>query len=504
MRAIASGRRFGWVVVVIAALLVAASCSSGSSDLDDATGVDPATTTSASVSPPTTRDTPHSGTTSDDTEPAPTSFFAPLAPPEGPRSAFARYSNAGALADPAFYPIAVWWQFPWQAAAYREMGVNTYVWPDTERNMCGPNLRARCLEGIADAGMQLIVYRDSFSTDPAVESSVIAWFTCDEPDIIEWARKNCGAPDVVYDDVIVDLAAADPTRPLYTNFSDGLARPELDTPEERFDLNWLDGLWDRSNPADDPDPGPPESREDFLDTLLPAWCEANGLKSSDAYWFSSDSRQGPIWFYGRNITTAKQRCGPDHPIMNAVETAAQGTSGTGTPVDPAPADVVAMVYSSVAAGADGILYFPQRTNNGGSVQEGSTFLSNPRSFDVAPEITDQAMYDALRGINETLGFLAPVLNSGPVDTSLLALGDEAGLIDVLVRQYDGEVFLVAITRDGSATLDIDLAALGVDGATAYVVTGLGADEREIAVSGGRLVDDLEPLTPAIYWVVPNS
>ncbi|MCP5029996.1 MAG: hypothetical protein GY929_27325 [Actinomycetia bacterium] len=504
MRGVALDRRFKWMGGLVVALLAAVGCSSGTPHPDEA--VDTPTTTSSSVSTvsPTSAATPLASTTTVATEPLTTGFFAPLAPADGERPEFARYPNAGALADPTFYPIAVWWQYPWQAAAYGEMGVNTYIWPDTEGFMCSADTRARCLEGIVDAGMQLVVVRDSFTTAPAIESSVIAWFTCDEPDIIEFSRKNCGGAGVTYDDVIVDLAVADPTRPIYTNFSDGLARPELDTDAERFSLAWLDGLWDQSNPVDDPDPGPAESRDDFLDRLLPTWCEASGLKSTDAYWFSSDSRQGPIWYYGRNITTAKERCGPDHPIMNAVETAAQGTSGTGTPVDPSPGDVVAMVYSSVAAGADGILYFPQRTDNGGSVRGGSTFLSNPHWFDAAPEITDPGMYDTLRAANETLGFLAPVLNSGPVDTSELGLGDERGVVDVLVRQHGGEVFLVSIPRQGPATLDIDLSPLGIDGAVVHVVTGLGSDEREMVITEGRLADDLAALTPSIYRVVPSS
>ncbi|MCP3911470.1 MAG: hypothetical protein GY713_11000 [Actinomycetia bacterium] len=488
-------RGLRWTAAAITAAVVAASCSSA--DPTVGSGTDPGATTSSSA-----QTNPLETTSTSTTESALTGFHAPIAKPTGARGPFAAYANAGALADPSFYPIGVWWQYPWQAAAYRDMGVNTYIWPDSVGNMCGAEARSSCLEGIIDAGMNLVVYRDEYTTAPAVESSVIAWFTCDEPDIIEFARKNCGSLGVTYDEVIIDLAAADPTRPLYTNFSDGLARPEVSTGTELFDLNWLDGLWDSSNPADDPDPGPAESGADFLSDLLPVWCESSAFKSTDAYWFSSDSRQGPIWYYGRNVRTAHDRCGADHPIMNAVETAAQGTSGTGTPVDPQPADVMAMVYSSVAAGASGILYFPQRTDNGGSVQTGSTFLSNPHSFDVSPEITDPAMYETLSGVNHTLEFLGPVLNSGRVERGFIDLAEEEGVVDVLVKRYQGEVFIVAITREGAATLEVDLGSLGIDGGVAYAVNGTGGDEREIAVEGGVLADDLAPLVPVIYRVTP--
>ncbi len=499
-------RGLRWTAGAIAAAVVAASCSSADPTPDPTadSATDLGATTSSSAVGPATQPNPLETTTSTPpTEPELTGFFAPIAEPTGAREPFAAYANAGALADPSFYPIGVWWQFPWQAAAYRDRGVNTYIWPASVQFMCGADARSWCLEGIIDAGMNLVVLRDEYTTAPTVESSVIAWFTCDEPDIIEFSRKNCGSRGVTYDEVIADLAAADPTRPLYTNFSDGLARPEVISDTENFDLNWLDGLWDSSNPAGDPDPGPAESKADFLSNLLPVWCESSAFKSTDAYWFSSDSRQGPIWYYGRNVRTAHDRCGADHPIMNAVETAAQGTSGTGTPVDPQPADVTAMVYSSVAAGASGILYFPQRTDNGGSVQSGSTFLSNPHSFDVSPEITDPAMYETLSGINHTLAFLGPVLNSDRVEPHFLDLADEEGVVDVLVKQYQGEVFIVAITREGAATLEVDLGPLGIDGAVAYAVNGTGGDDREIAVAGGLLTDGLAPLVPVIYRVTPE-
>jgi hypothetical protein len=88
-----------------------------------------------------------------------------------PRSAW----TMGPWSDPAFFPLAVWLQFPENARAYRRAGFNTGVglWR-------GPTEEQ--LAAFKDAGLHLVCAQNEVGLRHRNDPLIIAWMHDDEPD----------------------------------------------------------------------------------------------------------------------------------------------------------------------------------------------------------------------------------------------------------------------------------------------------------------------------------
>ena len=99
----------------------------------------------------------------------------------------------GPLADPAFFPIAVWLQDPSQAGRYKEAGINLYValWRGPTESQ---------LKELKAAGMSVICEQNKVALAHKDDPIIVGWMHGDEPDnaqeIVDRAtgRRRYGPP----------------------------------------------------------------------------------------------------------------------------------------------------------------------------------------------------------------------------------------------------------------------------------------------------------------------
>lgn len=121
--------------------------------------------------------------------------------------------------DPGFFPIGVWFQEPRDAAAYKSIGINTFVglWN-------GPTEAQ--LAALAEAGMHTAATQNETGLSSPNAHVIKAWLHVDEPDNAQplalGVRGDCILPEEIvrrYE----TMASRDPTRPVLLPFGQGVA-----------------------------------------------------------------------------------------------------------------------------------------------------------------------------------------------------------------------------------------------------------------------------------------
>jgi hypothetical protein len=370
---------------------------------------------------------------------------------DGGTGFYGKFSN-GLPTDPAFFPIAVWFESvvdPADVNTDKAAGLNTYIQlTDTSDTSL-----------VRNAGMHAIL--DDPSLKHGAETG--GWMLADEADMwggpgsSPWSGKYPGEGDIcapadgkcgytVMQTLGGKLPADHEVR--YANYGKGVTFWESDTEAAKFvnqyqDIVSVDNYWF----TDDNICGATEGGSFFGDKeLSPAQCR---LASN----------------YGRTIDRVRSLVSPagSKPVWGFVEVGHPGTNGTSV----APAQVAAGVWSNIIHGARGIIYFNH--SFGGPCE--------------TQHALRESCYAAVRAVVTTVDgqitALAPVLNAPFADG---VVKGSSG-VDVSTKWYGGHFYVLAGANTASAqTATFSLPCVG--GASVTVLN----ENRTLPVTGGTFTD----------------
>lgn len=369
---------------------------------------------------------------------------APLAAQSSPPQT--RSFANGLPADPDFFPIAVWLQRPERAAAYRALGVNTYVglWkPPTQVT----------LADLARQDMYLIVQQTPQALALKNSPVIRGWLQADEPDNAQPDGRG-GYGDCIMPDELVRLyqgmRALDPTRPVFLGFGQAVANP------------YWNGRGSRCNKIAPADYYKPASA-------------GGDILAFDIYPVVHDHPAigGKLEFVGKGVANLKGWASPNTPIWADIET----THINNRTRRPTPSDVRSEVWIAIIHGAMGINYFAHEWQP--SFREDGVF----RYSDVTAE---------MKRINAQLKGLAPVLN-----TATLVEGGRAETppvdIATMAKRHAGSHYLFTVNMTNKPAQARLRFGKPINGQADVL-----DEERKVNVSNGSFDDAFAPYAVHIY------
>lgn len=365
----------------------------------------------------------------------------------------------GPLADPNFFPIAVWLQNPNQANRYREAGINLYValWR-------GPTDQQ--LEQLKAADMKVICSQNRTGLAHKDDPTIIGWMHGDEPDnaqeVVDRAtgRRHWGPP-IKPSKIIADykkLQATDPTRPILLNLGQGVANDQ----------------WHGR--------GPEGKIEDY-----PEYVKGCDLVSFDVYPVAGLDREDAadlLWYVAKGVDRLVKWTGGRKAVWNCIEcTHISNPSAKAT-----PHQVRAEVWMSLIHGSRGLIYFVHQFKP---------------SFNEHALLDDPEMLRAVTAINRQIHDLAPVLNSPSVEGAATVHSSNSKVpIDVMVKRHGGTTYVFAVAMRNAPTRGtFQIKGLG-KASEAKVLGEGGSAPRQIKVDGGRFEDDFEAFGVHLYAIRP--
>lgn len=358
-------------------------------------------------------------------------------------SPYVQWSN-GPSTDPTYFPIGVWVQSPANAARYQAIGVNLYVglWQ-------GPTEEQ--LSALSAAGMRVISSQNETGLAHVDDPTIIGWMHADEPDNAQALPEGGGyGPAVDPAKLQADyerMKAADPSRPIWLNLGQGVANEA-----------WVG----RGGP-----------REDY-----PRYVATTDIVSYDVYPVSgirkSDGERF-LWYVAKGVDSLRHWSSNGQPVWNVIE-----TTRINSDRGPTPEQVRSEVWMSIVHGSTGIVYFCHEWNP---------------VFREARLLEDEAMRVGVGAINAQIHRMAPVLNApSAADQVAVHSSDDAVPVDVLVKSYDGDLWVVATAmRMGATTATFTLAG-GVSGSDGTRVGGTNVvevvdEDRRLPLVDGTFEDD---------------
>ena len=357
-----------------------------------------------------------------------------------------RFAN-GFPEQPTFFPIAVWLQSPHNAAAYRAIGINTYIglWE-------GPT--AAQLAELQRHGLHLILKQTPAALALPNAHVIRAWIQPDEPDNAQWTGLAYG--DCILPEEVVrryhEMRATDPTRPVFLNFGQAVANPQ-----------WF-GRGSKCSKI------PPE-------TYYTAASHGADIVSFDVY-PAAEERQahvmGKLELVGRGVANLRRWSPPGRPVWSAIET----THIAHPSRRPLPHEVKSEVWMALVHGASGIFYFVHEWKP--SFREDGLF----RYPDTVEEIAR---------INAQIEVLAPVLNSPTLEGRV---GVHAPVeIATMVKRHGDAHYVFAVNMEKKAA-KARLVLTGIGGTQAFVL----GEDRIVALSGGAIEDEFFEYGVRLYKV----
>jgi hypothetical protein len=312
-----------------------------------------------------------------------------------------RWTN-GPLADPAFFPIAVWLQSPANAARYRAAGFNTYVglWK-------GPTEEQ--LVALKKAGLRVVCDQNAVGLRHLNDPTILAWMHGDEPDNAQSLGEGKGyGPPIPPQRIVEDyqrIRAADPSRPVVLNLGQAVA--------------W-DGWYGRGVRSNHP--------EDY-----PEYLKGCDIVSFDIYPANHDRKEvaGKLWFVAQGVERLVKWSGGEKIIWDCIECTHIGDGGR----KPTPHEVRCEVWMSLIHGSRGLIYFVHQFKP---------------TFREAALLDDPEMLAAVTKINRQITELASVLNSPAVSDAVTVQTENANVpIAVAARRHNGSLYVFAVAmRDG--------------------------------------------------------
>jgi hypothetical protein len=268
--------------------------------------------------------------------------------------------------NPDFFPIAVWLQQPRHAAAFKAIGVNTFV------GLWRPPTPAEVTQ-FEGHGIYLIVQQTPEALALKDSQVIRGWLHIDEPDNAQpnsWgAHGDCVLPQEVVRQY-EDMRSRDPSRPIYLGFGQAVANP-----------SWI-------------------GRGTKCNAIAPAEYYSQASRGGDIIAFDiypvAEARQahvmGKLELVGRGIKNLRRWARPGTPLWADVETTHIRNSAR----RPMPNEIYSEVWIAIINGASGIDYFVHEWMP--TFREDGIF----RYPDAVAEVTR---------INKQIQTLAPLLNS---------------------------------------------------------------------------------------------
>jgi hypothetical protein len=349
------------------------------------------------------------------------------------------------LKDPAFFPLAVWVQQPRNAAAYKDIGINTYValWrgPTSEQ-----------LDALEKAGLYAICQQNAAALKFKERKTIIAWMHGDEPDNAQRRRDGQPGwgpptpPQKIIDDYN-RIKSNDPGRPVLLNLGQGVAWDK-----------WH-GRGVRSNHPED----------------YPEYLKGCDIASFDIYPVTHEKSEiaGELWYVGYGVERLLKWTEGKKPVWACVET----THISNEKALPTPAQIRSEVWLAITHGATGIIYFchefkPRQIEAG--------LLAHPENA------------RGVKEINAQIKKLAPILNS-PTRSELAKVDAPVAM---LAKQHEGATYLFCVDTRGqptAATFTVAKENLKIE-----VID----ENRNVTPAGSKFQDAFEPWGVHLYRVAP--
>lgn len=388
--------------------------------------------------------------------------------------------------DPGYWPIGVWLQNPDRTLAGQtsaqtytglgiDMGVMVNAWPgcawcesmeDELATRTGPPAPWRA--GMwAGGGWKATTFPgvERLAARPALGPAVTMWGLDDEADMRRWDPKDESAYPTNYRAYGDRVRAADPSRPVYSNFGKGMAVP-----------GW-NGYHAES----------PGGTGTYGGDMA-QFCASSDIVSVDFYGYTDpweQASQRGAWTYGRAIDSARKNCG-DKPVWGFVEgahpwqeSAADAPGSTIT-----PAQMEAAAWNVAAHGANGLIWFAHHFDKTGTTYEDG-MLRLPANRAKAGEVS------------KALKAIAPVLNATPIEGEV-SVASADGVPVTFQHKRAGDDYIVAVA-DGNERLPLS----GTTTATFTVPIERGLAEvvgesRTVPIAGGKLIDQFGPYGHHVY------
>ncbi len=350
--------------------------------------------------------------------------------------------------DPQFFPIGVWLQNPRNAAAYRAMGINTYIglWkPPTDRD----------LAQLSEHGIHLIAEQSPPVLALADDRVIRCWLHVDEPDNAQSDGRG-GYGDCIMPAAVVrryeELKAADSTRPVFLNFGQAVANPE-----------WFGRGWKCSQIT-------PQ-------TYYTASSPGADIVSFDIYPAAEERQRhvmGKLELVGKGVANLRRWSKPDQPVWNAIET----THINNPSRRPLPLEIRSEVWMSLIHGSTGIFYFVHEWKP--SFREDGVF----RYPETVAEITR---------LNAQVQSLAPVLNSPTLPDRVRV--ESPVPIATMVKRYGDATYVFAVNMEKKPA-KARLTLGGIPGSHAIVL----GEDRFIKLDGPTVEDEFAEYGVRLYKI----
>jgi len=366
---------------------------------------------------------------------------------------YKRWTNGPAPnGDPNYFPIAVWYQEPSTAEAYKALGVNLFV--ALPRGAQPGPLSAAGL-GVFYLGAHKRV------ANPVERKTLLAkwgsltraWGQIDEPDNAQELPGGKGygpcVPPREVEAVYHQYRESDPTRPVYL----GVGKSVDDNKTHMRGV--CTGHY-----------------EDY-----PAYIRGSDIVSYDSYPVNVHK---PLWYVAKGMDELRAWAHYRKPVYEAVETTAIGARAG----KPSPDDVRSEVWMLIIHGGMGVIYF--------------CHIFTPR-LDPAGMLHDPAMSRAVAGLDRQILRLAPVLNTPSVANGVRVESSNGMTpVDTMLKRWHGGSYLFAVAArpGGPATASFTLRDCPTN-ATATVLD----ENRSIRITNGTFRDTFEkPYQVHVYRV----
>jgi hypothetical protein len=384
--------------------------------------------------------------------------------------------TAGVAVSAGSFPVAVWMQDPTRqrggednAKNYADIGANTFLamwkWP----NEYWPGYGQQVVDVLAANGHSLYATGDAASITKGVSyrgaSAILkAHFLDDEADMNKVNKGAC-CSSTTFNNHVVAANKFDPARPTAANFGKG------------FSLYPWPGYH-----CDDGSVGC-----GAYSAELTKYCSNLAIASAD-YYAATDAYEPENLhtpnYYGKVIDHLRQFCPTTTKLYGFVETGHPGNQNGGVTYAPfssggtiTPVGIETAVWSILAHGADGIVYFVHDFNASGIVAEDGIF-DHP---------------DNLKKVTQLNAFIAAnsVELSAPRQANGLSLS--AGVDATLRADAEGR-YVVAAESSGQA----HAATFTVRANAGKLITVAGENRTIQADANGTWTDNLRPWSGHLY------
>jgi hypothetical protein len=374
---------------------------------------------------------------------------APLAAVDAVPKKGSTAATHGTLADPNFFPIAVWVQSPSNAAKYRKAGINLYVglWR-------GPT--AAQLAELKKHDMCVICAQNRIGLQHKDDPTIVGWMHGDEPDNAQSLGKGKGyGPPITPAKVIDDyrrLKAADPSRPILLNLGQGVA----------WD-GWI-GRGVRTNHPED----------------YPEYVQGCDIASFDIYPACHDHPDvaGKLWMVADGVTRLKKWSGDHRPVWNCIEC----THIDNPKTKATPRQIKAEVWMSLIRGSQGLIYFVHQFK--------PTFIE-------AGLLADEEMLAAVTSVNHQIAELAPVLNSPTLPNAVkVKWPPKQTPVEAMAKRHGGATYVFAVGMRGEPSS----AKFEVGGLPSDAKAEVLGEGRSIEIKSGEFSDTFQPWGVHLYRI----